>query len=395
MSRKILYLTSSNALQGGAELCLMKIVEHFQACGDRPAVAMPEEGPIAAHYRQRGVPVHMVPYHRLSSKGGWSYRLAFAPKFLRSIHQMKNLIRRESFDLVHVNELIDFNGIVAARHAGVPSVCHVRLILERPRWMRSILVGAARRYADRVLCVSEGVRRKMIEGEGFRPGQAQVLYDGGPDLTRFDPARVRSGVRAELGIPEDVFVVGLVSKVARVKGHDQLIRAAARLPELGVNDFRIVLVGGGLPGHEDYFEELQAAIRDSGIADRILQTGARSDVADLLSAFDVYVHLPLYQEPFPGVVLEALAMERAVVAYDSGGIGEQFEPGQSGLLIPQGDVEAVAKALANLFREPNRRIAMGKQGREFLLSHFSLERHFSELAQVYDEVLDTSGKGIK
>lgn len=386
MPRKILYLTSSNALQGGAELCLIKIVEHFQARGDRPSVAMPEEGPISDYYRERGIPVHIVPYNRLSSKGGWKYRLAFPPKFLRSILQMKNLIRREAFDLVHVNELIDFNGIVAARHAGTPSVCHVRLILERPRWMRSVLVGAARRYADRVLCVSEGVRRKMIEGEGFRPGQAQVLYDGGPDLTRFDPGRVRPGVREELGIPKNAYVIGLVSKVARVKGHDHLIRAAAQLPDRGVQDFRIVLVGGGLPGHEDYYEELQAAIRDLGIGDRVIQTGARGDVADLLSAFDVYVHLPSYQEPFPGVVLEALAMERTVVAYDSGGIGEQFEPGRSGLLIPQGNVEAVAGALADLYREPNRRIEMGKQGREFLLSHFSLDRHFKELERVYEEL---------
>ena len=258
--------------------------------------------------------MHIVPYNRISTRGGWKYKAAFLPKFLRSINQMAKLFRKEQVDLVHVNELIDFNGLVAARKAGIPSVCHIRLILERPAWMRRILIGAAKRYGDRILCVSDGVRRKMIEGEGFAPGQEQVLYDGGPDLERFDPKKARPDIRGELGIPEQTFVVGLVSKIVKVKGHDHLIRAAAKMMQQGIEDFRIVLVGGPIPDHEDYNEYLQQTILDEGLEKHVIQTGARSDVADLLTAFDVYVHLPTYQEPFPGVVLEALAMERAVVS---------------------------------------------------------------------------------
>ncbi len=387
MPRKVLYLTSSNVLQGGAELCLIKIVEHAKARGDIPLVVMPEEGAISDYYRERDVDVRIVPYNRVSTRGGWGYRAAFLPKFYRSIRQMARLIRQENIDLVHVNDLIDFNGLVAARRAAVPCVCHVRVIVERPRWMRKILISAARRYADRVVCVSQAVRQKMFEGQGFAAEQVRVIYDGGPDLSRFDPARPRPNLRPAFGIPEDAFVAGLVSKFARVKGHDHFLEAAARLrAQVEEDNLYFVLVGGKLVGHEDYYRELQQLICNQGLEARVIETGARSDVPDLLAMLDAFVLLPTYQDPFPGVVLEAMAMERPVVAYDSGGIREQFEDGQSGFLVPQGDRDGVTRALLELYRAPDRRQAMGKAARQFLLSHFSLERHFRELDALYTEL---------
>jgi len=389
MPKRILYLTSSNMLQGGAELCLMKIVEHAKATGHIPLVVMPEEGAISDYYRKNKIEVRIAPYNRISTLGGWGYRAAFLPKFYRSIRQMERLMRRESIDLVHVNELIDFNGLVAARRAGVPCVCHVRVIVEQPRWMRKILLAAARRYADRIICVSQAVRTRMFEREGFKDGQVRVIYDGGPDLSRFDPARPRPNLRPTFGIPEDAFVAGVVSKLAKVKGHDHFLEAAALLRaqvEKEKDNLYFVLVGGPLPGHEEYYQELQQLIRSKGLEGRVVETGARSDIPDLLAMFDAFVLLPTYQDPFPGVVLEAMAMERPVVAYDSGGIREQFEDGHSGFRVPQGDREGVARALLELYRDPERRQAMGKAARQYLLSHFSLERHFRELDALYAEL---------
>lgn len=413
MPKRILYLTSSNMLQGGAELCLMKIVEHAKARGDVPLVVMPEEGAISEHYRSNNVQVRIVPYNRISTLGGWGYRAAFLPKFYRSIRQMERLICREAIDLVHVNELIDFNGLVSARRAGVPCVCHVRVIVEQPRWMRKILLAAARRYADRIICVSQAVRTKMFDAPVARQlicrdsshppltrqltsrnsatenDPVRVIYDGGPDLSHFDPARPRPNLRPTFGIPDDAFVAGVVSKLARVKGHDHFLEAAALMRaqvEKEKDNLYFVLVGGPLPGHEEYYRELQQLIRSKGLEGRVVETGARSDIPELLAMFDAFVLLPTYQDPFPGVVLEAMAMERPVVAYDSGGIREQFEDGRSGFRVPQGDREGVARALLELYRDPERTRAMGKAARQYLLSHFSLERHFRELDALYAEL---------
>ena len=122
--------------------------------------------------------------------------------------------------------------------------------------MRKLLLWAARRYADRVICVSQAVRQKMFDGEGFAGDQVRVIYDGGPDLSRFDPGRARANLRAEFCIPEDAFVVGMVSKFARVKGHDHFLEAAAQLrAQVKEDHLYFVLVGGPLPGHEEYYRE--------------------------------------------------------------------------------------------------------------------------------------------
>lgn len=389
MAIRILYLTSTNVLHDGAAQCLMKIVRDRITRGDTPLVVLPEEGAVSEYYRRLGVAVHIVPYNRLSARGGWGYRLAFPLKFWRSIRRLEQIIRQERVDLVHVNELIDFNGLIAARRSGVPAVGHVRMILERPAWLRTVLVRAACRSADRIVCVSESVRQRMFQGWSLKHEQLRVCYDGGPDLERFNPAAVRQGVRAELGIPEEAFLVGLVSKVARVKGHDHLLRAADQIRQSGKADPWYLLVGGPLPGHEDFYLEVQHLIEAFGLKNRVVQTGGRDDVPDLLAAMDVFVHLPSYQDPFPGVVLEALAMERPVVAYDSGGIREQFEPGKSGILIAHQNFGGVAEALLDLYQHPDQRIQMGKKGREYLLDHFSLEKHFDQLNQLYGELVQT------
>jgi len=230
-------------------------------------------------------------------------------------------------------------------------------------------------------------RQLTCRGLADKDDPVRVIYDGGPDLSRFDPARPRLDLRPTFGIPEDAFVAGVVSKLARVKGHDHFLEAAAQLrARVEKDDLYFVLVGGPLPGHEEYYRELQQLIRAKGLQGRVVETGARSDIPELLAMFDAFVLLPTYQDPFPGVVLEAMAMERPVVAYDSGGIREQFEDGRSGLLVPQGDREGVARALLELYRDPERRRAMGKAARQYLLNHFSLERHFRELDALYAEL---------
>lgn len=386
MPKKILYLSSTNVLHDGGALCLMKIVAHAAEAGHTPLVVMPERGAVSRYYEQQGVAVRIVPYNRVSTKGGWLYRLSFLPKFYRSIRRIARLIEQEKVDLVHVNELLDFNGLIAARRAGIPAIAHVRMIVERPAWARRVFVGAAKKYGDRIVCVSKSVRQKMFEGQGLAPERLCVVYDGGPDLERFDPGRVQPVTRQALGIPPQAFVVGLVSKMVRVKGHDHLLRAMARLKSQGQEDLYCVLVGGKLPGHEDYFEEIQKLISAEGLQQRVIQTGGRDDVPELLSLFDVYTHLPTYQDPFPGVVLEAMAMERPVVAYDSGGIGEQLGEGRAGVLVPQGDVERLAGEILDLKQNVEKRRQLGREARRFLLEHFSLERHFHRLDAIYEEL---------
>ena len=259
----------------------------------------------------------------------------------------------------------------------------MRVILERPKGLRRLLSWTTYRFSDQVLCVSNAVRKKMIPPE---VNHVRTLYNPGPDLDRFDPrvAGQRPAIRHELGIAQDTFVVGLVSKFVPPKGHFALIEAARMIQALDpAANITYVLVGGRVAGHERYFSEVCERIEQYALKRNFVLTGARDDVPELVTACDVMVHLPQHHDPFPGVVLEAMAMEKPIVAFASGGIPEQLEHGRSGILLEQDDIESLARSLLTLAQDVDLRVTMGKEGRRFLTSHFSRERFFSELGRIY------------
>ena len=91
------------------------------------------------------------------------------------------------------------------------------------------------------------------------------------------------------------------------------------------------------------------------------------------------------EHSFPGVVLEAMAMEKPVIAFQSGGIPEQFVDGESGYLVPKGDIDSLVERIIDLYNNPDKRHKIGKNARKHLLKNFSLDRHFREIEEIYNE----------
>jgi glycosyltransferase involved in cell wall biosynthesis len=344
---------------------------------------LPREGAILAWYARQGIEVQVMPFVEMHRRRSLVYLVRYLVSTVSVILRLARLVRERDVEVVHVNELTYWPGLVAGRLAGARTVCHARVILERPGWLRRFLGWVAERFADRVLCVSDAVRGRMFPGAG---GGVQTLYNPGPDLDRFDAGAAGDGVavRRELGIAAEAFVVGLVSKFVPSKGHLVLVEAGRLIRErYGELTVSYVLVGGEVPGHEAYYAEVRARIERYGLQDTFVLTGAREDVPGLVLACDVMVHLPLHEDPFPGVVLEAMAMEKPIVGSRSGGIPEQFEDGRCGVLVGKDDSGAVAEVLARLAGDRELREAMGREARRFLASHFSFDRFFSELGAIY------------
>jgi glycosyltransferase involved in cell wall biosynthesis len=144
-----------------------------------------------------------------------------------------------------------------------------------------------------------------------------------------------------------------------------------------------LVVGGKVPGYDSYFSEVCNRIEQYGLTDDFVLTGSRNDVPELISACDVVVHLPRHEDPFPGVVSEAMAMEKPVVAFASGGIPEQFENKRSGILVEKNNIDALAEALITLAEDEAMCRKMGKEARRFLISHFSFQKFSAELNETY------------
>lgn len=285
---------------------------------------------------------------------------------------------RDGVDVVHAH-MFGSNvwGTVLGRLTGVPVVVaheHTWSFQGRPlrRFLDRELVG---RWADVFVAVSEEDRRKMIEVEGVDPRKIRLIPNGIPSPTNGSVA----DVRAELGIEPGAPVLGVVCELRAQKALEVLFEAAALLlPEFPALK---VLVAGDGPERA----RLEAAASELGAADAVLFLGIRRDVPALLAAVDVAVLSSDY-EGSPLSVLEYMAAGKPVVSTRVGGVPELVEDGVHGLLVEPRDPAALAVAVAELLRDPERAERLGAQGRERQLREYSLDAMVRHVEELYEEL---------
>ena len=231
------------------------------------------------------------------------------------------------------------------------------------------------RFVDRVIAVSEAARTFLIRGKGYAAGKITVVPNG-RDLSVFRPGAAREGARKELGLDRAVPLVGVVGRLEEQKGHGYLLEAwPAVVGEFP--DARLLLVGDG-----SLRDALEARARALGVADSLIFAGFRSDVPRFLDAMDV-VCLPSLYEGMPLTAIEGSAMARPVVATAVDGTPEVVRDGRTGRLVPPADPAALGRALGDLLRDPDAARQLGQAGRDWVLSHFDLDRQVAATAHVY------------
>ena len=197
---------------------------------------------------------------------------------------------------------------------------------------------------DLVLCNSEAGRASH-ERLGYRPPRWRVVPNG-LDLEHFRPLPdERAAIRAELGLSEDSFVVGMCARVDPMKDHTTFVKAAAVFAATAP-EARFVLIGAGTdePG-----SALDRAIVAAGLAGQFVRLGSRRDISRLHAALDIATLSSAFGEGFPNVLVEAMACGVPCVVTDVGGSASIV--GDTGLVVPPRDAEALATAWNRLRRE--------------------------------------------
>lgn len=293
------------------------------------------------------------------------------------------LCRSERPDLVHTRNFSCIEGLAAARLAGVKAVLHsehgrdvdeAANLKRRRAFARSVLF----RCADRVVTVSEELRATILANVRIRPDKVQCLPNG-VDLSRFGPRGARERVRRELGFAADEIVIGSVGRHDPVKDYTSLLAAFAALRDAA--RLRLLLCGDG-PSNAS----LRALARDLGIEDRVVFTGFRDDVPDVLTAIDVFV-LPSVTEGMSNAILEAMASGLPCVATRVGGNGELVSHGLNGLLVPPASPEKLHDALSYLVEDRGARLRMGRAGRARAETRFSLEAMVARYEDLYEGLI--------
>jgi glycosyltransferase involved in cell wall biosynthesis len=310
-----------------------------------------------------------------------------------ALAELWRVFRRLKPDIVHThNPKPGLYGRVAARAAGVPGVVNtVHGLYASPddrRVLRSVVYTLERAAS---LCSGAELVQNPEDFEVLTrlgiPREKLVLLGNGVDLQRFRPAPdddARKRARARLGVDVDAVVVGTVARLVWQKGFRELFAAAERLGDAHP-DIVFVVVGGSDPEKSD-------AISTEDLADvrrraPIVFAGARDDIEDVYSAFDLFV-LPSYREGFPRSAMEAAACGLPVIATDIRGCRQVVSHGDNGLLVPLRDHVRLAAAIEELVGDPERRRRMGARSRRKAEVEFDDRAVVSKTLEAYERVLD-------
>jgi glycosyltransferase involved in cell wall biosynthesis len=232
-----------------------------------------------------------------------------------------------------------------------------------------------------VLTVSAGAKEAIVRYEGVPPEHISVAHYGydfdelRPNLSAAARASLRDAIAGD-----DRLLLLTVGRLAWEKGHTYLLQAAPTIiaahPEV-----RFVFAGDG-----PWREVLEEEAHRRGVADHVVFLGFRADIGAVMEAADVVVH-PTLTEAFSSVIIEALALERPLVVTDVGGAREQVDSGETGILVPPRDPQALARAVTELLGDPDRARSMGVEARRRVVARFSLTKQVALHETTYEELL--------
>lgn len=330
----------------------------------------------------------------LADAGGELVRMRVDSKNPRTIWsnaaELVRLIRERNISLLHARSRAPaWSALLAARRCRIPFVTTYHGIYRAKgplkRWYNSVMAKG-----DVVIANSQWTAAHVRE---IYAPKRLVTIPRGIDLKHFDPAKVDAdrvaALRGRWHVPENERLVLLPGRLSRWKGQLILLGAVAQLQKTdrlprGVR----VVIGGDAQKRDLYREELKEAVTRyeldgvASIEDHI------EDMPAAYCAADIVVSASTDPEAFGRVPPEASAMGKPVIATDHGGARETVLDGETGLLVPPGNVGALADALADLLTRPREELAaMGAKGRDHIVQNFSLERMCAETLAIYRELL--------
>lgn len=300
--------------------------------------------------------------------------------------RLARMIRTRSIDVVHSQHSRDIATVIPA----------VLLSGTRPPVVLSKRVGSmitkhdpfhrlSYAHVSRVLAISSVIRTNVIDTTPVRPERVIVLHDA-VDTRRFNPATVdRYAFRRALGISDDTLVVGFLGRFSPGKGHEEFLQAASALRD-AFPDVRFVIVGEASFGEKSYAERVRSLASRLNLEGTVLFAGFRSDVPEVMASFDIFA-FPSHAEAFGMALIEAMAMQKPVVASGSDGVLDIVQQGMSGLLVPPKNAPALATALASLMDNPALRARLGEAARERVREKFDQQRQIDRLESIYDSLV--------
>ena len=360
----------------GSDLQLLETVTAFTEAGHRTVVVLPNGGPLVERLGERGATVRIVPFpvvrrKYLSPRGAAGLAVSAA----KAHRTLLRLIRSEQAGLVFVNTTIIPWWLAAARHAGVPSICHVHEAEDKDN--RAVLVAllSPLLLADAVISISQTATAAMLSAIPRLSGRIHLIHNGVPDRTSGPPVPPPG---------QEAFRACVLGRLSPRKGVHLALEAVQQL-RAGGRNVLLEVAGSPFTGYEWYEEQLRAQAAAPGLAGAVTFSGYVTPSSLVWDRNDAVI-APSLREPFGTAVVEAQLAERPIVAVAAAGHLETVLDGRTGLLA-QPDGADIAAKLATLMddRELGRRL--GQAARQRALEEFSPQRYRAQILALAGSLL--------
>jgi glycosyltransferase involved in cell wall biosynthesis/PAS domain-containing protein len=395
---RVCYLDHTAKLSGG-EIALARLLETIDRKAIDPWVILAEDGSLAERLRAIGIRVDIVPLsdtvldvRKDSVQSGIFSKVGLILQVLAYGFKVAALIRTQPVDIIHTNSLkSDIYGMLVSRLCRVPLIWHIRDHIDvtyLPSFAVKMMRFLAARVPAFVIANSQSTLDQLhlavakpgaVVPSGVDP-QGEVVYDG-----------IASGIPPLA--PESLMTgplrIAIVGRLAGWKGQHIFLEAASQLVEAGI-DAQFLIAGTAMFGEDSYVADLHSQVDRLGLQGKVQFLGHVDPIEAFLPTVSILVHASTSPEPFGQVVIEGMAAGIPVVATDGGGVKETVVHGETGLLVPMGNAQALADALRMLIDRPELRAKLSTKGRQRVLRHFTASITARKVERVYREVLTVS-----
>jgi len=369
-NRNVAFVCFSSSF-GGLELSMLKLASEFNKRMADCFIIVPPKTQLAQSAQQYNLKVEPL---KTKLKYG---------DIKASIH-LARILRAHRIDVVVIMQSKDMS-IVTAAHVLYP---HAKLVFYQEMQFginkRDIFHTWMYSHLSLWITLTKKMKQEVLEYTRMPQERISVIPIG-TDMKRFDPNLYNRGTtRIQFDIPQSKLVIGMLGRLDPQKGQEEFIRTIPILLKLQTN-LHFVIAGDETEGQHGFKNKLRDLSIELGVMDTLQFLPFTNAVPEFMSAIDIFV-LPSYAETFGFVLVEALAMGKAIVATNSGGVPEIITDGSTGLLVPPRNVQALADALLKLVKDQQLRSSFSSEARADALKRFDIARCVDQLVISMDSL---------
>lgn len=356
---------------GGAGKCIINFCENFDKEKFDVSVILPKGSKLVE--KLKGTGVNLIEIDGLKDKS-WDFK---------SLFTLIKILRKESPDIVHTHSSLTARlaakfvkdcKIVFTRHSVFPVSNFAKSV---PGKMINRFINET--LSDRIIAVAEAAKENLTDA-GVSQDKIDVILNGVQKIEEIDDEK-KEDLKKKLGIKKDEFVIGILARLEKVKGHEYFIDTAKLILDEKKIKAKFLILGTG--AEED---KLKDKVKKLGLEKHIIFTGFVSNVQEYINIFDVQVNCSYGTEATSLALLEGMSIGVPAVVTDYGGNPGVIKNGENGYLVPIKSPRDTADSIVRILTNEDLRKYMHKRCVEMYEEKFTVETYTKNIERVYEEM---------